>query len=126
MALPLSIFVLLAFVSARVTQFLVFDSLMGMNPESGSKLSIVIDRFAYWGEIEPPEDKLSGDDRTFWRGKVGDLLTCPFCLGFWISAAIYLSYVSYAEAWQPFPLLIHLAGVFAVAGGQSLINALTR
>lgn len=108
--------IILAFAAFRFTQFFVFDSLAGFNPESGSKASIALDAFAY--------DE-TGKDRSFIRGKIGDLLTCPWCLGFWLSAFVYLAFIIASGRWDAYPLVIHLLGVFAVAGGQGFLNAHT-
>lgn len=119
-------FVVAALAAARLTQFFVFDTLMGAHPDSGSRFSVAVDRFAYWGQIPAPEGYIDGDDRSFWRGKIGDLLTCPFCLGFWISAACYLAVVVYEGTWGASPLWVHVLSIFAVAGLQALANGLTR
>lgn len=109
-------------VSARVTQFFVLDSLIGMNPESGSSLSEQVDKFAYWGE-DAPEGRAPGQDRTFWRGKVGDLLTCPFCLGFWITAACWLVLAGAAGVASDYSLVLNAAAIFAAAAVQSWHSA---
>lgn len=107
--------VILSFASYRITRFFVFDSLIGAHPESGSKQSARVDSFAY---------NHDGSNRNFVRGKIGDLLTCPWCLGFWISAACYLALVISTGGWAGVPLVVHLLGVFAVAGGQGFLNSL--
>lgn len=113
------------FVSARITQFLVLDSLIGMNPETGSKLSEVVDRFAYWGDDwEQSEAPVApGMDRSWIRGKVGDLLTCPFCLGFWISAACWVVIAGSLGVASDYSLLVNAAAIFAVAAVQSWHSA---
>jgi hypothetical protein len=104
-------FVLLVLASYRITRFFVSDSLMGFGPDSGSQVSAWVDRFAY------TED---GVDRSFLRGKLGDLLTCTWCLGFWVSLAALC-------AWgQVAPWELGTEGVltaFAVAGGQGFMNS---
>lgn len=105
-------FILVALVAYRVTRFLVFDSLIGANLESGSSFSKWLDLFAY----EP-----TGGDRSFIRGKIGDLLVCPFCTGFWVSLAVTCGWLWVA----PWHLgRIGWLTVFAVAGVQSMAAAI--
>lgn len=108
-------FVLLSAAAFRLTQFFVFDSLIGANLDSGSRFADALDDFAY---------DTNGNDRTWLRGKIGDLLTCPWCLGFWISAACYLTFVIAAGRWGDHELVAHAIGVFAVAGVQGTLNAI--
>lgn len=116
---PLSLteWVILSFAAFRFTQFFVFDSLMGFNPESGSKMSNRLDGFAY---------NKDGSNRSYVRGKIGDLLTCPWCLGFWLSTATYLLFVISTHSWSSTPILGHVLGAFAVAGGQGFLNEQTK
>lgn len=113
----------------RLTQFFVYDSLIGFSPEAGSKMSDRIDRFAYWPNLNSPlraeTDGPPGSDRSFFRGKLGDLLTCPWCLGFHLSWITYLAFVIPLGAWSGTPLLVHLASVFAVAGAQGFLQSHT-
>lgn len=69
-------FLIVCLASFRITRFLVRDSLIGFAPESGSRFSVRLDRFAYNDE---------GTGRSWWREYVGDLLTCPHCFSFWVS-----------------------------------------
>ena len=69
----------MALASARVTRFVLWDSLAGLAPDSGTRLSKRLDRFAF--------DE-HGLDRSWWRGKVGVGLTCSWCLGGWVSLAV--------------------------------------
>lgn len=72
--------VLLSLAAYRITHFAIYDTLTGSNPETGTWWSKKVDKFAY------NED---GSDRNWVRGKIGDLLTCPFCMSFWISGVLY-------------------------------------
>ena len=108
--------VILSFAAFRLTQFFVFDSLWGGNPHSGSKRSARIDKFAYNQE--------DGSDRSFLRGKYGDLMSCPWCIGFWISAATFTAYAVSAGQWGDYSLVMNVLLMFAVAGGQGLLNSL--
>lgn len=107
-------YVVLILAAYRITRFLVRDSLIGFGPDSGSAMSVRVDRFAYDGD---------GNDRSFWRGKVGDLLTCVWCLGFWVSAIVYVAYAVAVGEWAGTPLVAHGVAVFAVAGGQGFISS---
>ena len=119
----------LSFAAYRLTQFFVFDSLIGFSPESGSSMSSKVDRFAYYPDLDSEhrrdDDGPPGADRSFLRGKIGDLLTCPWCLGFWISVACYLGFFISTGAWPEYPLAVHFIAAFAVAGGQGFLNAHT-
>lgn len=108
---------ILSFAAYRLTQFFVYDSLIGGNPESGSKQSVRLDRFAY--------DSETGQDRSFLRGKVGDLLTCPWCLGFWLSAASYLLFVAATDRWTGTAVVVHGLTIFSIAGLQGFLNSHT-
>jgi len=111
------VFVVLIAAAYRITRFFVIDSLIGFSTDSGSRMSVRIDAFAY---------DTGGKDRNWWRGKVGDLLTCTFCLGFWISAVVYFAYLGATvgidgienTAWA-----LHVINVFAIAGGQAYFNS---
>lgn len=112
-------FVVVALAAYRVTRFLLWDSLMGMGVVGGefvSKLGERIDRFAY---------DAAGNDRSWWRGKVGDLLTCPFCLGFWVSGGCYVALLAGSgREWSGAPVVLHGLVVFAVAAVQSWLCVL--
>jgi hypothetical protein len=100
--------------SYRITRFFVKDSLIGFGPDSGSKVSVRLDQWAYDND---------GADRTFVRGKVGDLLTCVWCLGFWVSAVVYTAAAVALGEWGGQPLAFHGIAVFAVAGGQGFLSS---
>lgn len=113
-------FVVLCLAAFRITRFFLYDSLMGMGlvgKEFASPLAERVDRFAYDRE---------GNNRSLLRGKLGDLLTCPWCLGFWISAACYFSWLGATVGWDGItatPLPVHGITVFAIAGVQGYINS---
>lgn len=104
-------FVLLCLAAYRVTRFLVKDSLLGFGPDSGSRTSVRVDAFAYDDE---------GQDRSWLRGKIGDLLTCTYCLGFWVSLAALCGWLRLA----PWELGVEgVVVVFAIAGVQGFLNS---
>lgn len=107
-------FVLVALAAYRVTRFFVFDSLMGFNLESRSKMSRWLDVRSY------NSDGSDRDDRSWLWLKTVDLLVCPFCLGFWITFGIWAA-VYYGPSWVLVPV-----AVFALAGVQTLLNATER
>ena len=91
-----------------------YDSAAGANLESRSKFSQWLDRFAYSAD---------GANRSWPRGKIGDLLVCPFCIGFhisWVLACLWL----WVWPWQ-IPLTGWIA-VWGLAGAQSLLNSVER
>lgn len=56
------------------------------------------------------------------RGWLGELVTCPFCVGAWVSALaiIFVQVTDLANPDWPLALLL----IWAVAGGQALLSAL--
>lgn len=114
------VFTILSLAAFRITRFFLFDSLMGMGlvgAEFASPLAAKVDKFGY--------DK-DGNNRTLIRGKIADLLSCPWCLGFWISAACYFAYLGATVGWAGItatPLVVHGVTVFAIAGVQSYLNS---
>jgi len=100
---------LLALACYRVTRFLVHDSLMGASPDSGSWWSTVIDGFGY---------QEGGENRSWIRGKIADLLTCHYCLSFWICLA---GYVALAGVPKDGYAVADGVTVFALAGLVSLV-----
>lgn len=107
-------YALLVLASYRITRFFVKDSLIGFGPDSGSDVSVRLDRWAYNDD---------GTDRSFWRGKAGDLLTCVWCLGFWVSTIVYVSAALALGEWDSQPLVWHGLMCFAVAGGQGFLSS---
>lgn len=111
----------LGLASYRVTRFLVLDSLMGMGThdkldpdlkvivqEPNSPLAAAVYSLCY------NED---GTDRGFFRGKLGDLLGCWLCLGFWISCGI-LALWTWTLPWTTSDPQQWVLTAFAVAGVQ--------
>jgi len=107
-------YLLLVLAAYRITRFFVSDSLIGFAADSGSGTSVAIDRFAYDSE---------GGDRSWVRGKIGDLLTCSWCLGFWISAACYLAWSAGTDELGTAPGSVVVLSIFAVAGGQGFFSS---
>ena len=104
-------FVVVVLAAFRVVRFVVFDKLVGAHLESRSKFSRRLDTWAY---------DQNGQDRSFVRGKVGDLLTCPWCIGFWISLAVWAAFW-----WGP-EWVQYATYAWAVAGAVALISAYER
>lgn len=119
-------YAILIFAAYRVTRFLVEDSLIGFGPSSESRMSVRVDRFAYFNEDDPEvtnQERSDGEGRTWVREKIGDLVTCTYCLGFWVSAAVYLSFVFATDSWSLAEPVVHGISAFAVAGGQGFLNS---
>ena len=119
-------YAILIFAAYRGTRFLVEDSLLGFGPSSESRMSVRVDRFAYFNEDDEEVmlgDRSDGEGRTWLREKIGDLVTCIFCLGFWVSAVTYLSFVFATDSWSLAEPVVHGISVFAVAGGQGFLNS---
>jgi len=107
--LSFGIFLLVSLASYRITRFIVFDSLIGADLGSGSRFSIWLTQFAYNSD---------GTDRSWARGKIGDLLNCPWCTGFWVSVAVtaWWVFLPAGALWFLVP--------WAVAGTQGLLTQL--
>lgn len=99
-----------ALAAFRLTRFFVYDSLVGSNLESGSRWGETLDRWAYTRD---------GKDRGWLRGKVADLLTCPWCLGFWLSLGC-------VAVWAEFPGWRWVLVPWAVAGAQGILSTWER
>jgi len=116
MSLELLEFVILSLAAFRITRFLIKDSLLGFGPDSGSRLSVRVDRFAYLKD---------GTGRSWWREYLGDLLTCTWCLGFWISAGVYFAWLSATVGISGIEVTewpVHVVTVFGIAGVQGYLN----
>lgn len=94
---------ILAFAGYRGTQLAVHDSI----------LDPARDRIFAWHE-KRIESKL--------RDFVVTLISCTYCMGWWISGAILATYLLVTGQWHEAPLLVHGVEWLAVAGGQALLN----
>lgn len=61
-----------------------------------------------------------GQPVTFWRGKVGDLLTCGFCLGFWLTVLAWWAWAYAVDL--DLRVTGHVVLVFAAAGVQGRLH----
>ena len=105
--------IILAFASYRITRLIVVDTIFGEYPDDehprGTGLRGVLDRLVY-------DD--NGNDLGPVRGWFGSLLTCYWCVGVWVSAAlVWLAFYSTVTLAEPVLL------VAAVAGAQGLLNS---
>jgi len=101
--LTLTEFIILAFAAARATRFVTADSLLDRFRE----------RLNNWFA-----DKPTSSWRTFWV----TLLSCPFCIGFWLSAVTVAVYLATSGRWHDAPVWVHLIEAWAVAGAQAWAN----
>ncbi len=82
-------------------------------------------RLLAWDEFPPivrvrdrilgAHEQVTNDDPGCYHPLLADLWTCPFCLGFWLSLAVYLLWL-----WQPTRTL-YCAAPFALSGAVGLI-----
>lgn len=102
--------------SYRMTRLIVLDSLLGTYPDEdidgrrqseGTRWRRVLDQWAY--------DEL-GQNRGPLRGFFGDLLTCTWCAGVWITTLACIGWVYLPEYHAPWY-------VAAAAGVQGYLNA---
>jgi hypothetical protein len=95
--------VILALAGYRATQLAVWDSIL--DPVRG--------RIIDW-QTRQPESGL--------RTAVVTLITCPYCMGWWLSGAILSTYLLATGQWTGAPLVVHGLEWLAVAGGAVLLN----
>lgn len=50
------------------------------------------------------------------------LISCIYCMGFWVSGAVLATYLLTTGQWTTAPLLVHGVEWFAVAGAQALFS----
>lgn len=99
----LAVLAALGFAAYRATQLVVWDSI-------GDGLR---DRLEQWHAARH-------DSR--WRTFLRDLISCPYCSGWWLSLVTLTVYLTAAGAWGDAPLLVHAVEFWAVAGIQALLN----
>ena len=56
--------------------------------------------------------------RTFIR----QLVSCPYCIGWWLSMVTTLAYITATAGWGRAPLLVHAIECWSVAGIQACLN----
>ncbi|PWI15975.1 hypothetical protein DI272_18750 [Streptomyces sp. Act143] len=56
------------------------------------------------------------------RSAAVTLISCPYCMGWWISGALLATYLLVTGRFDDAPLLIHGIEWFAVAGAAVLLN----
>jgi uncharacterized membrane protein len=93
----------LGFAAYRATQLVVWDSIL----DSTRK------RIELW--------RVSKFDSRF-RKFIWDLITCPYCTGWWVSMITTLVYLTAAGQWGRASLIVHAVECWAVAGIQALLN----
>lgn len=106
-------FFIVALAAGRITGFVVYDSLAGFNLGSGSKMSRRLDVWA-WQSDGKSHPGLGG-----WaRDKIGNLLVCTYCIGWWITLACWAAWV-WGPRWAEYVLM-----AWAAAGAQSMFNVI--
>lgn len=50
------------------------------------------------------------------------LISCIYCMGWWVSGAFLAVYLVLTDQWHGVPLALHGIEWFAVAGGQALLS----
>ncbi|QKW06942.1 DUF1360 domain-containing protein [Streptomyces sp. NA04227] len=94
---------LLALAGYRGTQLAVHDTI----------LDPLRDRIFAWHEAQP-EAKV--------RAFVVTLISCVYCMGWWISGALLATWLLVNDAWPDAPVLVHGVEWLAVAGAAVLLN----
>src|SRR4051794_4817724 len=100
-------FIILALASFRVTRLIVFD-----------KITEII-RNPFFDEIE--EENEEGDMEVFYVPKgtpvkkfIGELLSCYWCTGVWVSAFVVSGYLLLPVIFVPLILVLAVAGLAAI------------
>lgn len=67
------------------------------------------------------EDEITADLRSAWferhdpaATKLGYLVTCPWCTGFWVSAAVVAARAAAPKAWNPVAKVLALSAVAGI------------
>lgn len=94
---------ILGLAAARVTQLIVWDSILD-GPRG---------KLEMWHAAKH-ESKV----RTFFR----DLFSCVFCVGWWASGAVLAAYLTVFDVWAYTSLWTHGIEWLAVAGIQQMLN----
>jgi hypothetical protein len=58
------------------------------------------------------------------RNAVVTLISCVYCMGWWVSGALLATYLLVTGTWHQAPLLVHALEWLAVAGLAVLLNRL--
>ncbi|MFJ2205948.1 DUF1360 domain-containing protein [Streptomyces microflavus] len=101
--ISLTEFALLAAAGYRGTQLLVHDAI----------LDSLRNRLFAWHEAASSKAL---------RAAVITLISCTYCMGWWVSGAALAVWLLATGQWHDAPLLVHAITWFAVAGGQALLN----
>ncbi|MFJ4703144.1 DUF1360 domain-containing protein [Streptomyces sp. NPDC088768] len=101
--IALTTLALLALAGYRATRLIVADSI----------LDPLRDQLFAWHEA-----RLDSKARDF----VITLLSCTYCIGWWLSGAILATYLFASGQWHDAPVLVHGVEWLAVAGGQALLS----
>lgn len=96
---------LLGFAGYRATQLAVHDTI----------LDPVRDRIHAWHENRPTSSV---------RSAAVSLISCVYCMGWWISGALLAVYLLLTDQFTGVPLLLHGIEWLAVAGAAVLVNRL--
>ncbi|MGW1989590.1 DUF1360 domain-containing protein [Embleya sp. NPDC001921] len=101
--IPIAALVVLALATYRGTTIAVHDSIL--NP--------VRDRIFDWRNRRPGS--------TF-RNLVVDLISCVYCMGWWVAGAVLVAWLLATDTWSGTPVVVHGIEWLAVAGGGVLCN----
>lgn len=101
--ISLPVLALLGLAGYRATQLAVHDTI----------LDPVRDRIIAWHERRLTSPV---------RAAVVSLISCVYCMGWWLSGALLAAYLLLTDQWAGVPLLIHGIEWFAVAGAAVFLN----
>ncbi|MEU5834487.1 DUF1360 domain-containing protein [Streptomyces diacarni] len=101
--IELPVLVVLGFAGYRATQLAVHDSI----------LDPARDRLHAWHARRPDSGA---------RTAVITLISCVYCMGWWLSGALLATWLLASGSWDGAPLLVHGVEWLAVAGAAALLN----
>ncbi|MFE0763701.1 DUF1360 domain-containing protein [Streptomyces smyrnaeus] len=114
---------LLAFAGYRGTQLLVHDSIL--DPVRDWLIGAKADEDAQ-GDQKPGAEETDTDDAdaevSTARAVIITLVTCVYCMGWWVAGALLLTWLLVTGTWSEAPLLVHGIEWLAVAGAAVLLN----
>jgi len=108
---------ILALAAYRITRLIVDDTILGKPPKSDNAGNLLDEGTGYRRWLDGWAYKADGSNRGALRGWLGDLLTCSFCTGVWVTAGCLALWVNGGDVGQWF-----LIGA-AIAGGQAFIGS---
>ena len=98
-------FVVLTLVAYRVTHLFVMDTLFeGWRDKFLDRITTATDPAGVTRPLDKRIEPELWSTLPLWRRKVFELITCVFCLGFWIAGAVVLIHDAFIDPNLPYPV----------------------